>query len=134
LKWSDVNLSRRTITVQAAYAKSGQARVVPMSSAVHAALLHLKSGATTDYVFTTRGGNRMIRFASGLHRPVPVPVWTSGVDLRMVQKLGGWSSLRMLERYGHVSANRKAQAVETLVEAFHSGFHNTPENTVTAKP
>jgi hypothetical protein len=52
----------------------------------------------------------------------------------MVQKLGGWSSLRMLERYGHVSANRKAQAVETLVEAFHSGFHNTPENTVTAKP
>jgi hypothetical protein len=24
--------------------------------------------------------------------------------------------------------------VETLVEAFHSGFHNTPENTVTAKP
>jgi integrase len=150
LKWSDVNLSRRTLTVQAAYAKSGQTRVVPMNSAVHAALSRLNSTATTDYVFTTRAGKPYdsIRtgfesacIRAGLDDVTPhttrhsfaTRLIASGVDLRMVQELGGWSSLRMLERYGHVSANRKAQAVEKLVETFHNGFHNTKESTTTAK-
>ena len=39
----------------------------------------------------------------------------NGVDLRTVQELGGWSSVKMLERYGHVSPSRKAEAVEGLV-------------------
>jgi site-specific recombinase XerD len=39
----------------------------------------------------------------------------NGVDLRTVQELGGWSNLKMLERYGHVSPTRKAAAVEGLI-------------------
>ena len=39
----------------------------------------------------------------------------NGVDLRTVQELGGWSNLKMLERYGHVSQSRKAAAVEGLI-------------------
>jgi len=27
----------------------------------------------------------------------------AGVDLRAVQELGGWKSLRMVERYGHLA-------------------------------
>jgi site-specific recombinase XerD len=38
----------------------------------------------------------------------------NGVDLRTVQELGGWSQIKMLERYGHVSPSRKAAAVEGL--------------------
>ena len=33
----------------------------------------------------------------------------NGVDLRTVQELGGWSQIKMLERYGHVSPSRKEQ-------------------------
>ena len=36
------------------------------------------------------------------------------MDLRTLQGLGGWSQIRILERYGHVSLNRKAEAVEGL--------------------
>jgi site-specific recombinase XerD len=39
----------------------------------------------------------------------------NGVDLRTVQELGGWSQIKMLERYGHVSPGRKSDAVKTLV-------------------
>jgi site-specific recombinase XerD len=56
-----------------------------------------------------------------------------GVDLRTVQELGGWSRLRMLERYGHVALTRKAQAVEQLVEEFHNGIHNSRKSDFTTK-
>ena len=56
LRWSDVDLSRRTLTVQAEYAKSGQTRTVPLNSAIHAALSHLKIQTTSEFVFTTRTG------------------------------------------------------------------------------
>src|SRR3954466_12512768 len=37
LWWDDIDLVRRTVTVQAAYAKSGQTRSVPLNSRVWAA-------------------------------------------------------------------------------------------------
>ena len=42
----------------------------------------------------------------------------NGVDLPTVQELGGWSQLKMLERYGHVSQGRKVEAVEGLARKF----------------
>jgi integrase len=41
----------------------------------------------------------------------------AGVDLRTVQELGGWSSLRQLARYAHPTADAKRRAVETVSEA-----------------
>ena len=35
----------------------------------------------------------------------------AGVSLRAVQAIGGWSSLRMLERYAHVDDAELARAV-----------------------
>jgi len=52
----------------------------------------------------------------------------NGVDLRTVQELGGWAQLRMLERYGHVSPSRKAQAVEGLAQEFHNAVHNSEKS------
>jgi len=37
-----------------------------------------------------------------------------GVDLRTIQELGGWRSLKMVERYAHLSPSHKAEAVERL--------------------
>jgi site-specific recombinase XerD len=38
----------------------------------------------------------------------------AGVDLRTIQELGGWQSLKMVERYAHLSPSHKAEAVERL--------------------
>ncbi|HWG97483.1 MAG TPA: tyrosine-type recombinase/integrase, partial [Nitrospira sp.] len=73
--------------------------------------------------YTAVGGFNRARKAAGL---IDVTVHTlrhtfatrlieNGVDLRTVQELGGWSSIRMLERYGHVSPSRKVAAVESLI-------------------
>ena len=39
----------------------------------------------------------------------------AGVDLRTAQGLGGWSSLELVQRHGHLSATHKADAVERIV-------------------
>jgi hypothetical protein len=36
----------------------------------------------------------------------------NGVSLRALQAIGGWSSLRMLERYAHLSDAELARAVQ----------------------
>jgi hypothetical protein len=38
----------------------------------------------------------------------------AGVDLRTVQELGGWKTLKMVERYGHLSPTHLHAAVERL--------------------
>ena len=40
----------------------------------------------------------------------------AGVSLRVVQEIGGWTSLRMLERYAHPTGSELRQAVRTLSE------------------
>ncbi len=39
----------------------------------------------------------------------------AGVDIRTIQKLGGWKEIKMLERYAHLSQEHKALAVEKLI-------------------
>jgi integrase len=50
----------------------------------------------------------------------------NGVDLRLVQELGGWATLALVQRYAHVSPGRKAEAVEGLVRNSPTLF-TTPE-------
>jgi integrase len=130
LRWRDVDLGRRTLTVQAAYAKNGQTRSVPLNSLVRTALDRLPR--TGEFVFEKPDGMPYIsvrnRFdtacrLAGLRDVTPhtlrhtfaTRLIENGVDLRTVQELGGWSQIKMLERYGHVSPSRKAEAVEGLV-------------------
>jgi integrase len=48
------------------------------------------------------------------------------VDMQMVQDLGGWKSLNMVQRYAHLSREPKQDAVELLA-------NNTPLVFTTAK-
>ena len=41
----------------------------------------------------------------------------TGAHPRTIQELGGWSELAMVERYAHLSASHKADAVERLAIA-----------------
>ncbi len=144
LRWTDVDLARKTLTVQAGYAKSGQTRTVPLNSVVHAALSRLKAHAKSNFVFEKRDGTPYDSIRNGFQsactraglkgvtphttrHTFATRLIANGVDLRTVQELGGWASLRMLERYAHVAPTRKAQAVEELVESFHNAFHNTDQ-------
>ena len=45
----------------------------------------------------------------------------SGVDPIMATKLGGWSSIKMLDRYAHADPSRMAEAVEKLVRNSSTG-------------
>ena len=38
----------------------------------------------------------------------------SGADIRTVQEIGGWSDLKMLERYAHTNAPLKTAAVTRI--------------------
>ncbi|MBX3347776.1 MAG: site-specific integrase [Nitrospira sp.] len=129
LRWADIDFTRSLLSVQSAWAKNGKMRGVPMNSLVREALGRLprkgewvfaKSDGTP---YTSVSGFNKARKAAGL---LDVTVHTlrhtfatrlieNGVDLRTVQELGGWSDLKMLERYGHVSPSRKAAAVEGLI-------------------
>ncbi len=46
----------------------------------------------------------------------------SGADLRTTQELGGWQTILMVERYSHLSASHKAEAVEKIGQEFTYGI------------
>ena len=53
------------------------------------------------------------------------------VDLRTIQELGGWATLKMVERYAHLGPKHKADAVERIAENSTTGF-TTPTSNVVA--
>ncbi len=135
LRWADVDLKRSLLTVQAAYAKSGKTRSVPLNRPLRAALaaFHEKAPKEAEYVFARRGGDpyRSIRTTfqtacrrAGLKDVTPhvlrhtfaSRLAMAGVDPRTIQELGGWSSLEMVERYTHLSPTHKAEAVEGIAQ------------------
>jgi integrase len=141
LQWDDVDLRRNQISILGAYAKNKKPRVVPLNGPAREALATLKASAKGPYVFEKKDGSpyRSIRTAfdracedAGLTGITPhvlrhtfaTRLVEAGVDLRTVQDLGGWSNLKMVERYSHVNERRKADAVKRLAE-FHSAIHNT---------
>jgi integrase len=140
LRWADVDVVRKTLTVAAAYAKNGTSRTVSLNSTVLAALTRLPR--ISDVVFAKPNGTpyhaiRGFRAAcrkAGLTGVTPhttrhtfaTPLCANGVDLRLVQELGGWATLALVQRYAHVSPGRKAEAVEGLVRNSTTLF-TTPE-------
>lgn len=131
LRWDSVDLKRGLLTVEAAYAKNGRTRSIPLNSTARMALRALKATATSEYVFVNEDGNaynsvrsifkRACRRANltgitphTLRHTFASRLVMHGVDLRTVQELGGWQTLAMVERYAHLSPAHKAQAVERI--------------------
>ena len=139
LKWHDVDLKRRLISVSAALAKSGRIRDIPLNTRAIEAFHSLKTTAKGDYVFRKPNGQP---FSGPLRKPFAKALRLSGLavtgisphvcrhtfcsrlvmagtDLRTVQELGGWSDLSLVQRYAHLAPGRKAAAVESIVVPFH---------------
>jgi integrase len=145
LRQADVDLRRGLLTVQAAYAKSGQTRSVPLNSLLREALGRRRmQDGTGEHVFRRRDGRpyRSIvtafataRKRAGLGKDVTPHVLRhtfasrlvmAGVDLRTAMELGGWSSLDMVQRYAHLSPSHKAEAVERLAAKAPESGQNSP--------
>src|SRR6185503_8635833 len=141
LRWEDIDAVRRTVTVQASYANSGQTRTVSLNSVVLAVLNRLPK--RSEFVFAKPNGKpyhaiRGFRAAcqrAGLTGVTPhstrhtfaTRLVENGVDLRTVQELGGWATLSLIQRYAHVSPSRKAEAVEGLVRNNSTTLFTTSE-------
>jgi integrase len=145
LKWESVDLVRGLLTVQAAYAKNGQTRNIPLNSRAREALVRLKARSHSEYVFSKPNGlpytsmekpfTRACQDAGlagtgvslhTLRHTFASSLVMEGVDLRTVQEYGGWSDLSLVQRYSHLSASHKAKAIETIAERFHNAIHNSP--------
>lgn len=143
LRWSDVDLRRGLLTVQAAYAKSGQTRTIPLNKTLREAFegLKMRNGAG-DFVFCRRDGQplRSVRtaFATAcgkaklagvtphvLRHTFASRLAMAGVDLRTIQELGGWREISMVERYSHLSPRHKVEAVERL-DSFSQRYSQHP--------
>ncbi|MEE9220220.1 MAG: site-specific integrase, partial [candidate division NC10 bacterium] len=136
LRWADVDLKRSLLTVQAAYAKSGQTRTVEINSGLREALTRLRDGASPERpVFRRKDGKPLSSIRTifekacreakligvtphTLRHTFASKLMMAGVDMRTIQELGGWSDLKMVERYSHLSPSHKAEAVEKI--ASHS--------------
>lgn len=140
LRWADVDIGRKTLTVSAAYAKNGTSRSIMLNSLMLEMLTRLPR--TSEFVFAkptgkpyhaVRGFGKACQRA-GLTGVTPhttrhtfaTRLVENGVDLRTVQELGGWATLSQVQRYAQVSPSRKAEAVEGLVKNFTTLF-TTPE-------
>jgi site-specific recombinase XerD len=142
LSWSNVDLHAGMITVTRS--KHGDSRHVPINSVVRSVLFDLSlSRQSTDDpaepVFSCRHAQadkffpRAVKLAQEALRKAELPTsgldgytWhgnrhtfasrliMAGVDLRTVQELGGWKSLKMVQRYGHLAPGHLHEAVERL--------------------
>jgi integrase len=145
LKWADVDLVRGLLTVQAAYAKNGQTRNIPLNSRAREALVRLKARSHSEYVFSKPNGlpyrsmEKPFTLACKKVGLAGVSLHTlrhtfasnlvmAGVDLQTVQEYGGWSDLSLVQRYSHLSASHKANAIEKIAERFHNAVHNSPNS------
>ena len=143
LRWCDVDLVRGMLTVQAAYAKNGTSRAVPMNSVLREAFARLKASAPAggELVFLGRGRKPLRSIRNALETACAKAQLSdvtphtfrhtfasrlamAGVDLRTIQELGGWKTLALVERYAHLSPGHRAEAVERIVSAAKvpSGF------------
>jgi integrase len=126
LRWGDVDLRRRTITLS--QTKNNERRVIPINATVAAMLKAWPRVVGADRLFpgvngpmVTRAFERACRKADvanlrlhDLRHTFASYLAMGGVNLRAIQQLLGHRDLRMTARYAHLSADHLQQAVNSL--------------------
>lgn len=118
LLWAQVDLRRKQLVIPAARAKAGETIAIPLSA--RAVTILKAQPRTHERVFTFRGkplsdANGAAFKAAALRAGLPWLRWhdlrhtwaswhvQSGTPLHVLQELGGWKSLAMVQRYAHLS-------------------------------
>jgi integrase len=135
LRWRDVDLTRKVLTVRGEGAKTGQTRHVPLNTEIVDVLKNWKpiaaeadgfafsSGAgTTPLTEARKAWSNVIAKAKvgafrfhDLRHTFASKLVMAGVDLNTVRELLGHKKISMTLRYAHLAPQHKAAAVEKLV-------------------
>ena len=136
LKWANVDLDRRVLTIEALYAKNKETETIPLHSKLFEALKARKDQSTGEYVLARAGGARLksIRTAftlaceraklrdvtpHTLRHTFASRLGMAGVNDVTLQRLGRWKEPKMIRRYAHLSQEHLADAIEKI------GSHST---------
>lgn len=132
LRWSDVDLKNKIVTVEGDTSKSGQTRHIPLNREALAALKGwAKQGQNAGYIFPGKAGARLDNVNSSwsalleraaitgfrwhdLRHTFASKLVMAGVPLNTVRDLLGHSDIQMTLRYAHLAPDSKAQAVELI--------------------
>jgi len=131
LTWGEIDFRHRVITVQAAYAKNGESRSVPMNDVLTTTLKAVRMNAPDNAVFCNCKGAPYRSFRSAFERAVckagledftfhdlrhtfASRLVMAGVDLPTVKELMGHKDITMTLRYTHLSSDHKQRAVSAL--------------------
>lgn len=122
LEWAQVQTERRLVSVLASKAKSGSGRPVPLNDEALAVIEH-RRGLHDRLVFARVGQQSVEIDRRVLNRAAKAAgcpkgfrfhdlrhTWASwhaqaGTPLLTLQRLGGWKTLSMLNRYAHLNAD-----------------------------
>jgi integrase len=133
LTWAHVDFLHHLITVEAAYAKNGETRSIPMTTTLTETLqaLHKKATETTEPIFLTHNGTPYRHIAKifgaacrragvtdvtfhDLRHTFASRLVMAGVDLPTVKELMGHKRIDMTMRYAHLSPDHKRTAITVL--------------------
>jgi integrase len=136
LRWADVNLGGKMLTVVAASAKSGHTRRVPLNTEALAVLTAWRDRHrdSVGLVFAGAGGERLNNINRSwrgvvkgakltdfkfhdLRHTFASKLVQAGVDLNTVRELLGHSEIAMTLRYSHLAPDNLRLAVEKVAQA-----------------
>ena len=143
LKWNDINFHTDTIYIREA--KSGEGRAIPMNSNVKNALVSIRKHPKSDFVFTTKQGERRFDlrkpFAKALKKAgierhfrfhdlrhtFASHLAMKGVSINTIRELLGHKSMEMTMRYSHLSPDHNRRAVAVLEDRAATNSTLKPE-------
>lgn len=133
LKWSDIDLKNKVLTVEGDSAKSGQTRYIPLNKEALSILKTWKAKDNNNFsnVFPSKTGGRLDNVKKAwtnllgqakiesfrwhdLRHTFASKLAMKGVPLNTIRELLGHSDLAMTLRYSHLAPDIKAKAVELL--------------------
>lgn len=133
LRWVNVDLDRKLVTVQAEDTKDDDHLAVPLNDDA-VAVLQAQAGVHKEFVFAYRGkpiGKPKGGFKDACSRAgVPDFTWhgfrhtwatwhvQNGTPVDVLQKLGGWSDLRMVLLYTHYTSGYIARYANNVSTTF----------------
>jgi len=148
LRWSEVDFIKNNISVT--ISKNNKPRKVPMNSTVRNVLndMYLKRNPNIPYVFVNKNGNKFSRFGrfrKAFRDAVKVAgisnfvfhdcrhtfasyMIMSGSDLLTLKEILGHLTLKMVERYAHLSDKHKQKAVDQLCNIGLDTFSQNIDN------
>ena len=134
LRWRQIDFDRNVIIIDGSEMKAGHTHVVPITASIRQ-LLSRNFGNHPVYVFTKNGrrippifylwkkaldraGIKDYRWHDNRHTWASVLI-QNGVPINELQEMGGWHSIRMVQRYAHLSPYKlteNAQIIDRFME------------------